>query len=518
LGLNFRFVENGIYDKGKSRTNLREAERIVEKVVKRLKDPGLNKFSIGIVTFNSSQQSLIEDLLDEERRKSPEIEEFFSENNSESLFVKNLENVQGDERDIIIFSVCYGKDINGRMSMNFGPLNKAGGERRLNVAVTRARREVYVYSSIRPDEIDISRTRAVGVKHLKAYLDFAQRGEQALKENILQVHKNLFDSPFEAEVARALKGKGFKIHTQIGCSGYRVDLGVVHPKYPGKYILGIECDGASYHSAKCARERDKLRQAVLESLGWKLHRIWSTDWWHNSEAEIDKAVKAIENALNEPSIMEMPETSKKVNNIQNLYSNSSVQTAQQEYINPYEKEYEEWCSSDSFYSNEQFYSSSYNNQIILLIEKIVEFEGPISLTSLTRKVCSQFEISRATKKAQQRIASLAHNSQVTVEKFKDHISFWPEGLKINDYKIYRKNTEVASRKADDIPPQEVSVAAYSVLKDNISLEFSDLVKATANCFGFTRVGQNVQYSMGMGIEHMMENYPVKTDGEKISLK
>jgi very-short-patch-repair endonuclease len=517
LGLNFVHVKEGIYDKGKSRTNRIEAERIVAHIVKRLKDPALNVFSIGVVTFNASQQTLIEDLLDEERRKSPEIEPFFSENNSESLFVKNLENVQGDERDVIIFSICYGRDLNGRMSMNFGPVNKAGGERRLNVAVTRARREVLVFSSILPDEIDLSRTRAIGVKHLKSYLDFARRGDQAIKETISEFNHELYDSPFEKEVAEALRQKGFEVHTQIGCSGYKIDLAVVHPEYHGRYLLGIECDGAGYHSAKCARERDKLRQSVLESLGWKLHRVWSTDWWHDSSGEIEKTIKKIEDVLKEPlaefaSISPVAEKERVVDfsaPFESSYLNNQP-------TNPFEKPYIEWRPSESLFNSDQFYSSVYDYRIKKLISEIVNFEGPITLTNLTRKVCTQFQISRATQKAQHRIETLARGcGGISQETYNNQLSYWPVTLTISDYREFRKNTDTASRKAEDIPPQEVAVAAFSVLSENISIEIPDLVRATANSFGFSRVGQNVEGSMLVGIEYMIQNFPVNKEGERV---
>lgn len=517
LGLSLIHVPDGIYDKGKSRTNRIEAEQIVTRVIQRLKNPDLNSYSIGIVTFNASQQSLIEDLLDEERRKNPEIEPFFSENNPESLFVKNLENVQGDERDVIIFSICYGRDINGRMSMNFGPLNKAGGERRLNVAVTRARREVLVFSSILPDEIDLSRTRAIGVRHLKSYLDFAMRGEDAIKETITSAHYEAYDSPFEKAVAEALREKGYSIHTQIGCSGYRVDLGVVHPDFPGKYVLGIECDGAAYHSAKCARERDKLRQTVLESLGWKLHRIWSTDWWHNSEREIEKTVKKIEETLVEPVEKEIQLEPQAESILVGGTKSAPVELPNESDLNSFERQYYEWQPSDEVFDSERFYSSDYNSRLRKLITEIVEFEGPISLVTLTRKVCAQFQIARATKKAQRRIEILAAECEISHEKFRNHLSYWPESVDITDYRKYRKNTDIASRKAEDIPVQEVAVASYKVLNDNISIEISDLVKVTANCFGFSRVGQNVEASMLDGIEYMLQNYKVSRDGDRVFL-
>jgi len=232
------------------------------------------------VTFNGEQQRLIEDLLDQERRNDPSLERFFSDKDSEHVFIKNLESVQGDERDVMYFSTTYGPDTNGNLSMNFGPMNKRGGERRLNVAITRARHELRVFSSLKPEKMDLSRTSSEGVRDLKHFLEFAQRGITALTE-ATPGSLGGYESPFEEAVAMALQARGWQVHSQIGASNFRIDLGIVNPDSPGIYLAGIECDGATYHRSATARDRDKLRQQVLQSLGWKMLRVWSTDWWTN---------------------------------------------------------------------------------------------------------------------------------------------------------------------------------------------------------------------------------------------
>jgi len=213
---------------------------------------------------------------------------------SEPLFIKNLESVQGDERDVMLFSIGYGPDQLGRIAMNFGPLNRDGGERRLNVAVTRARELLEVYSTLQADQIDASRTDAIGVKHLKAFLEYAEHGTQTLRSAATVDGAATFESPFEADVARRLEAVGWTLHRQVGVAGYRIDLAVVHPKAPGAYLVGIECDGATYHSGATARDRDRLRQSVLERLGWRIHRIWSTDWWLNREIPLNTLMARLE--------------------------------------------------------------------------------------------------------------------------------------------------------------------------------------------------------------------------------
>ena len=301
-GVCFRHVAEARYDKGKSRTNRLEADALVQELVTRLRSTDGPARSYGVVTFSQAQQALIENLLDEQRRKHPEIEIHFGDNppvEGESVFVKNLENVQGDERDVILFSICYGPDEAGKISMNFGPLNRDGGERRLNVAVTRAKFEIMVFSGLRGDQLDLTKTRSRGLRDLKSFLEYAERGPSALAATITSASLSDPESEFERMVAERIRSAGFEVHHQVGCSGYRIDLGIVDPNTPGRYLMGVECDGATYHRAHTARDRDKLRQSVLEGLGWKLHRIWSTDWWHNSDSELAKLLSAIR-SLGEP--------------------------------------------------------------------------------------------------------------------------------------------------------------------------------------------------------------------------
>ncbi len=293
LGVSMRFFPQGRYDRGGSRTNSVEAQAIVDELFARF--AGGDRRTIGIVTFSSAQQILIEDLIDERLAAQPQWQPYFAAGD-EPVFVKNLENVQGDERDVILFSICYGPDAAGKVSLGFGPLNRDGGERRLNVAITRAREQVIVFSSIKAESIDLSRSRARGLAHLRTFLDYAERGPGVLREVVTPGGTDDWESPFEMAVCKALRERGWQVDTQVGCSGYRIDLAVRDPDHPGRYLLGIECDGASYHSAKTARDRDRLRQQVLEGLGWRLHRVWSTDWLQNHDRCLERIIAAIDAA------------------------------------------------------------------------------------------------------------------------------------------------------------------------------------------------------------------------------
>jgi len=291
---------DGVYAKGKGRNNAREAEALVAETVKRLTDPVFvaSGQTIGIITLNTDQQKLVNDLLDVARQQHPSIEPFFQQELAEPVVVKNLETVQGDERDVIMLGIGFGPTEPGAnvMSMNFGPLNKEGGWRRLNVAVTRARREMLVFTSFDPSMVDLNRTSARAVADLRHFIEFAQRGPRALAEAV-RGSVGGHESPFETFVAAGLRAKGWHVVPQIGVSRFRIDLGIVHPDRPGDYLVGVECDGATYHSAATARDRDKVRGAILQGLGWTLLRVWSTDWWVDREGALERLHLAIGDVL-----------------------------------------------------------------------------------------------------------------------------------------------------------------------------------------------------------------------------
>lgn len=310
---------NGVYSRGSKKNNPIEAQKLVEEVVKRLQDMlhGKPLRSIGIVTINSQQQRLVEDRMDEARRKNPELERFFIASDAyDPVFVKNLESVQGDERDIILLSLTYGPVEAGglTMSMNFGPLNKSGGERRLNVAVTRATTEVLVFASFDSSMIDLSRTQATAVEHLKNYLEFAERGPVALAEySAANYGTDHFDSDFEMAVATKLRSAGWKVQTQVGVSKFRVDLGIIHPDKPGYYLAGVECDGATYHGSASARDRDRVRQTILENLGWNIVRLWSTDFFKEPEYSMAKVLRELDRLLEADRAKEENENDNQIN-------------------------------------------------------------------------------------------------------------------------------------------------------------------------------------------------------------
>lgn len=288
-GLEFIKVD-GIYA---NRENTIEAQKVTKLILEHF-DEFKHERSIGVVTFNQSQLRAIENELDKVRRENTKYEEFFDRDLKEPFFIKNIETVQGDERDTIIASVSYGPTPTGKISMNFGPINKEGGYRRLNVAFTRAKQNLILVSSITEKDIDLNRTQQRGVIFLKEYLRFAEFGNDLKIDDIN--HFADFDSAFEEDVYNEIEKMGYKVDKQVGSSGYKIDLAIRDENY--NYILGIECDGATYHNSKSARNRDRLRQDVLETRGWNIYRIWSTDWFKNRSTEIKKLQEAIQSYIN----------------------------------------------------------------------------------------------------------------------------------------------------------------------------------------------------------------------------
>lgn len=269
-----------------------EVQRVVELILHHASErPGE---SLGVITLGIKHQQRIERQLEFVLRSRPDLDPFFEESKKERFFIKNLERVQGDERDAIILSVGYGKDSAGRLLYRFGPLNQQGGERRLNVAITRARRRLALVSSFSHVDMDPAKTKALGTNLLRLYLAYAASGGRTLGQT-REAEVPLND--FEQDVFDALKAKGLDLLPQWGVSRYRIDMVAKHPSSPGRFVLAIECDGATYHSAYTARDRDRLRQQHLEALGWRFHRIWSTDWFLNRDAEIERAARAYEDAV-----------------------------------------------------------------------------------------------------------------------------------------------------------------------------------------------------------------------------
>ncbi len=293
LGLHFHRLPQGEYDWGGTRTNRVEATFVAEQAIQHYRD--WPTASLGIGTFSIAQSEAVTEEIQRLLGENPDLERYFSSDEKEYCFVKNLETIQGDERDVIFISIGYGFDKDKKFHKNFGPLNQDGGERRLNVLITRARKKSVVFANFLPSDLTVDPMANRGVHALRAFLEYAQTGRLGLK------FEKEFESDFERSVCECLRDQGLQVHPQVESVGYRIDLAIPHPSESGGYLLGIECDGRKYHSSRVARVRDRLRQQILEERGWKILRLWSTDWyWQRSSAEL-RLVTAIQDALDKAS-------------------------------------------------------------------------------------------------------------------------------------------------------------------------------------------------------------------------
>lgn len=517
LGLKWRHVADGVYDRGGSRSNRREGEEVVAEIMRRLLDPELREKSIGVVTFSSAQQRLIEDLMDEARRNNPHVEKFFTDEFREPIFIKNLENVQGDERDVIFFSICYGPDAAGKTTLSFGPLNRRGGERRLNVAVTRARELLIVFSTLRPDHIASSSSNPT-VLQLKSFLDYAARGPQALLEVIGLDNERGFGSPFEEEVYNALQAKGWEVHTQVGVGGFFIDLAVVDPQRPGAYLLGIECDGAAYHSAKSARDRDRIRQNILENLGWRIHRIWSTDWWTHRSNEMTRLTRALEDA-------------KLIYDKQALKDEAfSLPTRRQDTAEPVLPPVREldaepppqwpsfvtaWRTPTGLKEHDPayFYDDAAVEKIADQLQTIAAQSAPVLLSVAARYIANAWGINSTTQRVVARVSKLA--SGLRGVYVRDDV-LWLSADQADNWKGFRHHEE-ETRDITDIPHKEIHEATVWLVARAVSIERGSLVSEVSRLFGYQRAGRRIQDNLHAVIDRAVEAGQLAEEDGKIRM-
>ena len=491
LGVKLVYVSDGIYDRGGKRDNQKEAEKVADLVFEHFKN--YPKKTLGVVTFSIAQMNAIEEAIDRRLKEQPDFEPFFKEDRLEGFFVKNLENVQGDERDVVIFSVGYGFDQQGQMAMNFGPLNKAGGERRLNVAVTRAREKVLLITSIKASDIDKD-TQALGVQTLRAYLDYAEHGPETLSNN----PKVSFDSAIDEDVAAEIKKLGYEIVPEVGCSGYRIDIGVVDPVSPGCFLLGVECDGATYKSSSSARDRDRLHEQVLRQLGWRIHRIWSPAWVARRDSEIRRLKETLEQAQKtqleqdaQKPIIDFKENSVPVTDVQkNSFAGiEKIGVPYKVYplkanYNPYIKVATAKTTYDSKQRNEFHFPENRENQTKLLAE-LIQNEGPIHFDYAVERLAATWGIKQVTPKIAHAVKE-ALNNLIREQKVVIKGSFlWPTGLKETPIRVPIHGVPESKRKPAYITPEEVASAMIMIAQYALGISDDSLISETAKVFGIT---------------------------------
>ncbi len=508
---------DGVYDKGHTRSNPEESKAIVSEVIRRLSDPVLQKYSIGIVAFSKVQGDRIEDDLTDELDRHPELKDL-AYNAKEPIFVKNLENVQGDERDIILFSVGYGADKTGRVSMNFGPLNNTGGERRLNVAVSRARYEMIVYSTLRSSQIDLKRSQAKGVEGLKAFLEYAETGRLPLTAQ----HSSFTTNVVAGQICQMLTDHGYVAEQAVGRSNFKVDIAVATRQEPDKYLLGILCDGKTYFETKTTRDREIVQPNVLSMLNWHVMRVYSIDWYENRERTISQILdelKQIEVAQEakkdqpnqeatppheaeapQPAFVFDPGKLKKSDIITEAPRNQAMRpyVAAQPSVRPVDK---------AAYKPEAPYNAT-------IIRQILQTEQPVCDNYLCKTMARLLGFGHAGANLQRAVALAATKFYSDPYTIGGVNTLWLNEQSAQNYTIYRSPS---ARAINEIPVREMMNAVKEVITEDFSLPKEKIPSLAARKLGFANAGTKISETINTVLDIMLREGVIKETAGLIQL-
>ena len=501
------FVQvDGVYDMGKTRQNRAEAEAIVHEALRRLADPELSKRSIGIVSFSKVQQDLIEDILEEQLAQHPDLEQR-AYGGEEPIFVKNLENVQGDERDVILFSVGYGPDKEGKVSMNFGPLNNAGGERRLNVAVSRARYEMMVFSTLRPEQIDLNRTQAEGVVGLKRFLEFAKGSTlhtQAVKSADTGSAASMADA-----IAREIEALGYKVDKKVGRSNFKIDLAVVDPNDSGTYTLGIMIDGRTYYQTKTQRDREICQPNVLQMLGWRIMKVWSVDWFLNKE----KVMERISTVLQGKQPEEQPDAP--VAQVSDTDEVAVPQNVPTDNLDSNALKYEK---ADVAPQQGEWFIEEIERKKKTLdaqVAKIIKAEQPITFSLLCRRMADVWQQPRVTPRFQKLIESHLGSAYLDPEDRQDAPYYWADFASSLNYTQFRTGS---GRDIQDIPLVEVKNCLRTAVEQMVACPADDLKRQAARILGYTRLTPRLTAVFDRALAQLQRTGVVADEGGMLKIR
>ncbi len=508
IGLVYHRLENAWYDRSRTRTNPEEARVVAEAVMAHAREqvrfPREQRLTLGVAAFSVAQMDAILDQVELMRRADSSCEEFFGYPPHEPFFIKNLEKVQGDERDVIFISIGYGRTREGYLAMNFGPLNRPGGERRLNVLISRARTRCEVFTGLSADDLDISRTPSRGVAALKAFLNYAQT-EQI---ETATPSDRPPDSDFEEQVARDLVAAGYTVHTQVGCAGFFVDLAIVDRNQPGRYVVGIECDGASYHSARSARDRDRLRQNVLEGLGWRIYRIWSTDWFHNPESELRKVVQAIQTA---EAVSPRREPPVPVHVLTPAEPETETVTLPPPAIlsaAPYE------IASVSLRLGTAQLHEVDRSRLAELLGHVVAVESPVHWNEAARRVMAAAGVQKMGNRIEGAFQEAVRNG-ITGGLFQRRGDFlWRIGM-VEPTVRDRGALAASSRKIEFIAPEEIRTAILKAVEASCGMRPDEAPGVVCRLFGFARVTDEMEAALKPHVTALLKSSYLKLNGQNL---
>lgn len=478
VGLRFHHLPDAVYDRGNTRTNPKEAKTVAMSVIAHAQTtPHL---TLGVATFSTQQRRAVFDEIELLRRQHPETEGFFAAHVHEPFFVKSLENIQGDERDVILISIGYGRDAHGNVSMNFGPVSNEGGERRLNVLISRAKSRCEVFSSITDEDIDLERGRGKGTAALKLFMHYARTG---------RMHINADQDPqkegvFEQEVAAALRARGYDLHANVGVAGFFVDIAIADPDKPGRYVLGIECDGGSYRDARSARDRDRLREQALRDKGWNVHRVWSSEWFRRPSAELDALVAVIEAAKAEPDPLAMEAVSRSRAvpvNFESIEHDAYVEVGLVAAEGSLPQAYVE----ASFRVPKQQFELHLvpATRMAAIVRDVVQVEGPIHRSEVVVRIRTLWDLLRAGGRIHAAVDDgINHAVREGMVAREGEFLLW-HGREI----VVRDRSEVESttlRRPELLPPMEIDVAIQSLVKENLGATLDEISLHVSRRLGY----------------------------------
>lgn len=490
---------HGTYRRGGGADNPAEARKVAERVIEHFTTRPDQ--TLGVVTFSVAQATAVEDAVAEAREHRRDLDRHFDkEDRLNGFFVRSLESVQGDERDVIIFSIGYGPDEAGKITTNFGVLNKDRGWRRLNVGITRARQRVEVIASMRAGQIPPSTNE--NVEYLRNYLDYAERGTSTLAIPYSSTGLEP-DSPFEESVIKTIQDWGYTVEPQVGAAGFRVDIGVRHPAYPGMFAIGIECDGYQYHSAPAARDRDRLRDQILTGLGWTLHRIWGTAWYRNRTQEetrlrhaIDAAIAAPVTGRNKKSpTIERPV----IETVEAEAGGTPTWTSDYTLAPPQRLPY--WVDPGE---------SGNHLHMVEPLTVLVEAEGPVHVEVIYERIRAWWDIGRVGSNIRRNIDLAIRQAPVIRDgDFVDH----------PDRPLDRVRTpgrHDVIRKSDHIHLDEIALAVGFLVRDVGAADRAEVVQQVARVFGWARTGTLVDRRINDAVERVVASGRVDHDGTRLA--
>lgn len=488
-GLLFHHLPDTVYERGTTRTNPGEARAVAQAVMRHAREtPNL---TLGVVAFSTAQRDCILQELEELRQEDSSCEAFFDENQLEGFFVKNLENVQGDERDVIMISIGYGRTAEGNLSRNFGPLNSEGGQRRLNVLITRARLAMEVFCNFTAGELAVAADTPVGVRALREFLHYAAHRKQALQ----QVGAASAGHFVEA-MTQLLENEGYKVRAQLGAAGFYLDIALADPEQTGIYRLAVECDGANYHRASNTRDRDRLRQQVLEGLGWDFYRIWSVDWYRQPQQEARRLLDRVAQAISRDSVSASP-------------APAAPKSAPAEILRSDARTVDDDAPPYRLFTGKLGITENTDlarltpAKTAQMLQKILAWEGAVHIREAARRIADAAGGTRVTNRLLEQIGIAAQEGHRQGLFYLHGEFLYPDASRQVTPRD-RSALPAASRQWELVPPEEWQAAVLQIVANAFSVSREDLVSHALALVGFTRPSAQIKEQLNNTVAQLIE--------------